>query len=323
MMESRLTLISMLATFSTDVQLLIVCSKIFSAVAARLQSNWAQYLFLKQAAEENHALPPSTAPCHPAPGRRLLIIRNDNLPPASSLFLGFDGVTTASLKGTTKSNAYKRLSTPASLSKLDTTDSLASKLTSDTTPTKRRWAFMGKIRPGSSASDSSSPPRGSGPAKTLEEARREMALSRTGHAKNPSSDSETLPSSNHRAYSFKFSLEWAQNFEREQSNTPGAGYNTGHERRLSAPKLPAPAQSCLEAQVPGISMDVLPMDPGQGGSGSESVARAKYAGRALAEWAIIVGECNNFVQRRRAEGVPGLRWVEVPTLGVEGFRRFN
>lgn len=63
------------------------------------------------------------------------------------------------------------------------------------------------------------------------------------------------------------------------------------------------------------------MDPAAAG-GAESVARAKYAGRALAEWALIVCECNNFVERRRAEGVPGLKWVEIPTLGIEGFRRF-
>ena len=45
---------------------------------------------------------------------------------------------------------------------------------------------------------------------------------------------------------------------------------------------------------------------------------AVYAGRALAEWAMVVGECNSFVDRRRDEGVLGLSDVEVPTLGVEG-----
>ncbi|KXX77455.1 hypothetical protein MMYC01_206087 [Madurella mycetomatis] len=45
---------------------------------------------------------------------------------------------------------------------------------------------------------------------------------------------------------------------------------------------------------------------------------AVYAGRALAEWAMVVGECNSFVDRRRDEGVLGLRDVEVPTLSIEG-----
>ncbi|KAK0733495.1 hypothetical protein B0T26DRAFT_635442 [Lasiosphaeria miniovina] len=45
---------------------------------------------------------------------------------------------------------------------------------------------------------------------------------------------------------------------------------------------------------------------------------AVYAGRALAEWGMVVSECNSFVDRRRDEGVLGLSDVEIPTLGVEG-----
>ncbi|KAI3331642.1 DUF1765-domain-containing protein [Xylariaceae sp. AK1471] len=53
-----------------------------------------------------------------------------------------------------------------------------------------------------------------------------------------------------------------------------------------------------------------------------SFARSvKYAGRALAEWSLVVSECNSFVERRRDEGVLGLQDVEVPALGVEGFRK--
>ncbi|RYP16729.1 hypothetical protein DL765_004965 [Monosporascus sp. GIB2] len=52
-----------------------------------------------------------------------------------------------------------------------------------------------------------------------------------------------------------------------------------------------------------------------------SAAAVKYAGRALAEWGLVVGECNGFIDRRRDEGVLGLSDVEVPTLGVEGIRK--
>jgi len=47
----------------------------------------------------------------------------------------------------------------------------------------------------------------------------------------------------------------------------------------------------------------------------------KYAGRALAEWGLVVGEYNGFVDRRRNEGVMGLSEMEVPSLGIEGFRK--
>jgi hypothetical protein len=46
-----------------------------------------------------------------------------------------------------------------------------------------------------------------------------------------------------------------------------------------------------------------------------------YSGRALAEWGQVIWECNNFVDRRRDEGVLGLHEVEVPMLGVETFRK--
>ncbi|KAK1982448.1 hypothetical protein LZ30DRAFT_44569 [Colletotrichum cereale] len=51
--------------------------------------------------------------------------------------------------------------------------------------------------------------------------------------------------------------------------------------------------------------------------------RAVYSGRALAEWSMIVAECNGFVDRRRDEGVLGLSDVEVPMLTVEGFRKIG
>lgn len=48
---------------------------------------------------------------------------------------------------------------------------------------------------------------------------------------------------------------------------------------------------------------------------------AVYSGRALAEWSVVVHECNVFVDRRREEGVLGLADVEVPALAVENYRR--
>lgn len=86
--------------------------------------------------------------------------------------------------------------------------------------------------------------------------------------------------------------------------------------KIVSPRLPNPAQACISARVPGTGMEVRPNAPG-------NVEGVKYVGRALAEWAIVVGECNNFVERRRMEGVPGLKFVEVPLLGVEGFRKFG
>src|SRR4051812_18332682 len=100
-------------------------SKIFSTVSVRIKANWAHYLFLKQSAEKSRILPPSTAPCHPAPGRRLLIIRNDSQIPAASLFLGFDGIVNSSssqgLSGLQPSSS-KRQSLPPASTKAELSD---------------------------------------------------------------------------------------------------------------------------------------------------------------------------------------------------------
>lgn len=304
--------------------------KIYSTVSIRLKSNWAKYLFLVQAAEKLHKLPPSTAPCHPAPGRRLLIIRNENPSPAASLYLGFDGILSSPLPsaGTTQSTAYKRNSTLSALSQLDTADSSTPKSNAilPSTPSKKRWNFMGKMLPStlSGVDDGASSPISS--TKTLEDARRETAVARSHSrpampSKTSSSDSETPPSTSaYRAFSFKFSLEYSQHFDKAQSNGNGKGGH-GNDYLIRPPRLPAPAHMWLASRVPGINKEIGPKDPDEGGKRGESILRAKYLGRAIAEWALIVTECNNFVERRKAEGVPGLKWVEVPTLGIEGFRR--
>ncbi|PQE28180.1 family UPF0592 protein [Rutstroemia sp. NJR-2017a WRK4] len=312
-------------------------TKIFGVVSSRIRTTWAHYLFLRKNAEESNLLPPSITPCHPAPGRRLLIIRNDNQLPAPGLFLGFDGLVSHKAKaaGMNKSsNANKRQSMIADLSKLDTKENDLPKPAAETatTPSKKRWTFMGKIIPSLSTSpESTSSSKSTTPTKTLEEARKETALLRTRptHSKTGSSDSETPPATaNHRVYSFKFSLEWTQHFEKAQQilqngtlAPPNPHQNPSPERRLIAPRLPAPAQAWLGARLPNANKEVEPKDPAT--EGRERCARAKYAGRALAEWGMVVGECNNFVDRRRAEGVPTMKWVEVPTLGVEGFRKFG
>jgi hypothetical protein len=64
------------------------------------------------------------------------------------------------------------------------------------------------------------------------------------------------------------------------------------------------------------SVDLQPIEPR-----GEAVTQAKYAGRALAEWMLVVIECGSFFERRMSEGVPGSRWVETPSLGVESFKR--
>ncbi|MCJ1419636.1 hypothetical protein MMC32_005992 [Xylographa parallela] len=107
-----------------------------------------------------------------------------------------------------------------------------------------------------------------------------------------------------RGLSFKFSLEWSDRNSSHAAN-----------RRLYPPRLPLPAQMFLQSRQPE-SHNFKPVMP----EGS-AVGPSKYSGRALAEWALLVAECQNFFERRKYEGIPGLKRVETPTLGVDPFRR--
>ncbi|KAJ4295977.1 hypothetical protein N0V88_004679 [Collariella sp. IMI 366227] len=74
------------------------------------------------------------------------------------------------------------------------------------------------------------------------------------------------------------------------------GYDTNRTQSLDASSgpVPQPPAPTVRAEKPaGVYA------PG-----------AVYAGRALAEWCMVVGECNSFVDRRRDEGVLGLNDVE-------------
>ena len=129
-------------------------------------------------------------------------------------------------------------------------------------------------------------------------------------ASDPPSGSRSVSaaSSNaaHRNFSFKFSLDFHPNVK-----APG-------QIRLFPPRLPKPAQEflqsrCAKANGAQHMQAIEPKDL--------SRERARYTGRALAEWMMVVGECQSFFERRKNEGVPENRFVETPTLGVEVFKR--
>lgn len=284
---------------------------------SRLRTVWSYYLSQKQAAETDGKLPPSTAPCHPAPSRRLLIIRNDSQSPTASLFLGFDGIVQSN---GSQNTAYKRHSSIIGLARSNSTDF---NVDAETSPNqKKRWSLLGKIMPFNApdALGNDIPT-----SQKLEQLRIATASERSRrpalqhHHRSSSSSDSAPPTPTHRPFSFKFSLEWTPSPQSYNSAQHMSNNNNslapGRDRRLSPPRLPAPAHTWLVSQISGTTDEIAPV--------KSTRPETKYAGRALAEWALIVMECNNFIERRKAEGVPTLKLLEVPTLGVEGFRKFG
>lgn len=107
--------------------------------------------------------------------------------------------------------------------------------------------------------------------------------------------------------SFRFSLEWTE----KPSRLEKSGFDP------QRPKLPVTAQAILESIGPSRTID-NPYEPG-----GVALPMSKYAGMALAEWELVVNDCQNFFERRRAEGVPTDSQVETPSLKVESYRKLN
>ncbi|KAI9714093.1 MAG: hypothetical protein M1812_006540 [Candelaria pacifica] len=301
--------------------------EILQALSDRLKSTWSHFLFLKGQSKTEGSIPPSTAPCNPAPGRRLLIIRNDNQIPPSNLFLSFDGIVPSS--SSAQPTAYKRHSSLNSLKQISVEEPGFNERSVESqdfenlpSAGRKRWGPLRNIMPFSNSSNDRTKPKetksmtSKSPISFNEIPRSSTdingssvpsisggGLNRSDHKGSNTHISEQMPLQ-HLCYSFKFSLEW---MERPQ--------NVSKDRRLYSPRLPMPAQLYLQSKRTDLH-DTIPVKPPP-----ETASFSKYSGRALAEWALIVIECQNFFERRKTEGVPGNKWIETPTLGVESFRR--
>ncbi|KAL9081034.1 MAG: hypothetical protein Q9157_000350 [Trypethelium eluteriae] len=308
--------------------------RILEVLVERLRTVWSHYIYLKEEAEVKGRLIPSTVPCNPAPHRRLYIVRTDTQVGPATNFLSFDGLVSHDPVSPPSpvTPPDRRDSTLSFLAEtgMRTLSSLTSRSEPDSESTNRsKWnLFKSFMNSSKSRSRSQSPSPSSHKDKDLQ-ARPHSSTPDTGNRSHQSSSltnganvklnsiltNGTSPKSNgtateasvgNRTFCFKFSLEWLS----KASPNPQA-------MRLYPPRLPMHAQLFLQqhsvsANAPTQFRTLEPK--------GEAKASSRYAGRALAEWALIVGECQAFVERRKNEGVP-LEKVEVPSLGIETFKR--
>jgi hypothetical protein len=244
---------------------------------------------------------PSSAPCTPAPSRRLLIVRTDCQPLPASIFNAFDKLVSPSLVN--QATPYRTYS-----SLLNTVPSADS-----SSQNKKRWSLFRSMIPfntipGNSRPGEVTPPAiADEPSSTLSSELPKLdAIADNSKAKAKAESPESRPASpRYQPLTFKFSLEWL-----ERPSWPAKN------RHLVAPQLPPRAQTLLLTHRKGQRLsEVKPKKPRP-----EELTKSKYSGRALAEWALVVQECGSFFDRRREEGVPHDRLVETPMLGVESFR---
>ncbi|KAF2084807.1 DUF1765-domain-containing protein, partial [Saccharata proteae CBS 121410] len=282
----------------------------------RLRSVWSHFLYLQDTAVAQNTPLPSTAPCNPAPGRRLLIIRTDApLSPTNGPFLSFDGIV--SDNPASQPTAYKShssLSTQLGES-TDLRPASAASIASDSSDKegaddgggKRRWGLFRSLMGATKSARTKA--RSPGPTAATKDDSNTTTGAVAAAAASTAIATTTVSAPPHRTFCFRFSLEYVD--KRFQ-------YAAGN-MRLSPPRLPAPAHAFLQSTPPGSGRTRSHSKPARP-TGAAAVS-SRYAGRALAEWTIVVGECQSFFERRKNEGVPSDGRVETPTLGVEVFRR--
>lgn len=321
-------------------------SNVYELLSDRLLRVWEYYIGFQSKAEEDMTAPLSSAPCTPAPGRRIIIIRCENQLSPVNLFVSFDRVVPP--VPSDQLTSHRRTGSSDSNG-------------SDGQPAKKRWGIL-KAMFGSSSNTRSGDGVSSSSSDDSENSASDPTMSADSkcmdeHEQTPTTSMEEIirPKAPHQPFFFKFSLEW---MDRPQWPTKN--------KRLFTPCLPVASQLHVEnrrspdksdydtaSENPGQSdlendeqePDTLTADqdtPTQPTSDTwprthttknsplpelpsqpsyHHLVPSKYAGRALAEWAHIVSECDSFFARRRDEGVPSDRMVETPTLGVESFRK--
>ncbi|KAJ5594834.1 uncharacterized protein N7459_001042 [Penicillium hispanicum] len=324
-------------------------SMIYETLSARLLRVWEYYIGFQSKAEEGLTASLSSAPCTPAPGRRIIIIRCDNQLSPVNLFVSFDRVVPPVPPDQVM--AHRRSGS---------TDSTGSEGSSSSS-SKKRWgilrAMFGNSSSNRSADGSSSDESDNGTV-DLTLAPDSRCMDEHELTPNNSTDDLVRPKTpTHQPFFFKFSLEWmdrpqwptknkrlfapclpvasqlhiqhrrspakSSDFQDAVSETASILENTTDEKQLDEPAdhNEPPSESAPESRPrpPTTKNSPLPELPSQ--PAYDHVVPSKYAGRALAEWAHIVSECDSFFARRRDEGVPSDRTVETPALGVESFRK--
>ncbi|KAI9821364.1 MAG: hypothetical protein M1832_003370 [Thelocarpon impressellum] len=277
--------------------------RILEIFSDRLKSVWSSYLRACAAAEDRRAMPPSTAPCSPAPGRRLLIVRSDTqVDPNLLSSLNSLGPQPSALQS--QPNLRRLSAIPLSDDSAGRGSARGSSLPPPEQGAKKRWGLLRNIRSLSSPSSSS---LRSKPAQTEATAPPQSGDEKPLSQQNGTAGAAEPPIRNVDVHhSFRFSLEWAER--------PHAA---GKERRLYPPRLPKSAQNLVKPRRSSAEEEEMEANKGQARGAN------KYAGRALAEWALVVGEYQSFFDRRRAEGVKTDGQVETPTLGMDAFRKFG
>ena len=267
------------------------------ALTARIASQWSHYQYLNAEAEMRDTPTPSSTPCTPAPNRRFVIARTDVQSMPTTVLSALDNIISPSV--TNQNSPYQSYS-----SALNTIPTADSPTHDSPTQSKKRWSLFKNILPFNSTPGNDRPGEVTPPlsSEDMTFVFDPVTLTASTHPLKATRGSYfEPPMPQYRQLMFKFSLEWAEKPSRPTEN-----------HHLSIPRLHGVACRLAGGRS---TFDVQPKKPP-----AQSLAAAKYVGRALAEWELVVAECDNFFEKRKDAGVPMVKLVETPVLSVESFR---
>jgi len=239
-------------------------------------------------------------PCLPVPGRRYLIVKTETPPNSTLLLSAFDDSLPSSPVGATSREKALIWTSPGTLA----TQVEEAGQESGSSLRGLFRGIMGSTRkhldPGTTTRTQVESPDLDIPIGDQSSAEKWTQLD------DPSIKSHHL--NEMPIQCFKFSLE----------HIGKAGSNKrGFNLRFLAPRLPVAAQKWLDLSPQPIQTGQIRQIRGERG------IYRKYACCALAEWMLVVTECQNFIDRRKHDGVLYDEQVETPSLQVEPFKKSN
>ncbi|KAL8995287.1 MAG: hypothetical protein Q9169_004931 [Polycauliona sp. 2 TL-2023] len=266
-------------------------ASILATLVRRLDHVWSTFCYLQDDFDSKSGPRLSTAPCSPAPGRQLLVVRNDSQPSHGGMFLTFDSIL--SMPATTQPRVYEKNNSPNTPT--GSKDSSATKKT--VSMGRKSWSALKNMMSFTGAAADPPPSSvGESPAR-LTGSKTQGQTNTGGHSSSKHAERPKTPL--FQAQSFKFSLEWI-----DDEASP-----FGKERQLYRPQLPVPTSELLERP------EMIATRSGGHDAPGAAVKVGKYAGRALAEWELVLAEFRVFSEKRRTEGAPEHSHIETPTLG--------
>ncbi|EPS44341.1 hypothetical protein H072_1667 [Dactylellina haptotyla CBS 200.50] len=283
--------------------------EIFDKLMTRLHEAHGAFVYMRDESDRTSSVRPSVAPCPPAPNRKLSILRVETQP-------GFGRPFSLDKMVQPQAEAAK----PAPDPKATQLESNGTIQENGGSTIKRKWSllrnFLGAaeaLKPDPTPTPVVQPKASLAPQQSSRGSAGSAYIPPRASSGREAWHGTKVPYGaafmNRTRMQFKFVLEFS---DRPPHARKGKG--------SMVPRLPRLTQDWLESIGEGKESSP-PAEPTTLSPSGPVPRNWKYYGRALAEWTLVVDEIDNFVERRKNEGIRDFRDTEIPILSVDSLRK--